>query len=419
MLNIIRPGAVMLGLTLAVASGASAQVASLPLAPSVWVATMEPVLPPSEETEDAVVPPPRSGTCTLFVTRSGHRAAVQCAVEGVTPTTVSFFAARFGLSSQPLVSAAVPRGSAPAVTVDMPPASIIDALPANEARIELHDDSGLLARGIFSTGNATWTRITLDGTQVVPPSRSDITGDCDVVVTESTAGTFTVVETPARVGVDCALTAETADSTSQSDNTPDSPFALPVDDSRPPVAITVNAGAAGQTGSTLGAFTAPAGDSRPTVWTTATSDLVQAARTGAPYYVQVGTGIDAIRGQADGCRRDNYTLCLLDRFEVTAEGELGTDETRGNGEAEQISTRLGLLRMRGTDMSGVQINTLSGITVYIKNSCKTLPAFTLQLALNGGTTSVYVRDTETAIGRTFLLDSVTGTVIDQTTFPCS
>ena len=119
-----------------------------------------------------------------------------------------------------------------------------------------------------------------------------------------------------------------------------------------------------------------------------------------------------------GCRRDKHPLCLLDRFEVSAEGELGTDSTRGVGDAEPISTQLGLLRMRGTDKSGVQINTLSGVTAYMKDSCNALPAFTLILTLNAGTTSVLVRDLQTAFSRIFTLDDTTLTLLDQTTFAC-
>ena len=368
----VRRSAATLALALGAVSGATAQL-PLPAEPSVWVATM-----------DVVAPTTGSGRCALFVTRSGHHAAVHCALEGVAPTSATFLADRLGLTGQVHASAPVSGGSTATATLDMPPASFIDALPSDTATIELHDSSGLLMRGVFSVGDATWTRVTLDGAQVVPPSSSGAAGNCDVAV----------IETPALVGVDCVLTGSAADT------------------------ISLNAGGTGQTGGTLGEFAVTAGDSRPTVWATASGNLVQTARSEAPYYVEIGSGADAIRGQADGCRRDKHTLCLLDRFEVSAEGELGTDSTRGVGEAEPISTQLGLLRMRGTDKSGVQINTLSGVTAYMKDSCNALPAFTLILTLNAGTTSVLVRDLQTAFSRAFTLDDTTLTLLDQTTFAC-
>ena len=130
--------------------------------------------------------------------------------------------------------------------------------------------------------------------------------------------------------------------------------------------------------------------------------------------------MDAIRGQADGCRRNKHTLCLQDRFVITSEGELGFDDnTRGSGEAEPISQQFGLLRLRGTDESGLQINTLSGVTAYIKNSCDALKTFTVQLTLNAGPTNVTVHDTQTNLSRVFPLDSEgKSSVVDRTTFLC-
>ena len=127
-----------------------------------------------------------------------------------------------------------------------------------------------------------------------------------------------------------------------------------------------------------------------------------------------------IRGQADGCRQNKNTLCLQNRFVITSEGELGFDDnTRGSGEAEPISEKFGLLRMRGTDKSGLQIDTLSGVTAYIKNSCAALQTFTVQLTLNAGPTNVTVRDTQTNLSRVFSLDSEgKSSVVDRTTFLC-
>jgi hypothetical protein len=110
---------------------------------------------------------------------------------------------------------------------------------------------------------------------------------------------------------------------------------------------------------------------------------------------------------------------LQDRFVITAEGDLGFDDkTRGSGEAEPISLKLGLLRMRGTNKSGLQINTLSGVTAYIKNSCAALQTFTVQLTLNANATNVTVRDTRTNLSRIFALDTNKQSVVDRTTFLC-
>ena len=75
--------------------------------------------------------------------------------------------------------------------------------------------------------------------------------------------------------------------------------------------------------------------------------------------------------------------------------------------------------MRGTDKSGLQIDTLSGVTAYIKNSCAALQTFTVQLTLNAGPTNVTVRDTQTNLSRVFSLDSEgKSSVVDRTTFLC-
>ena len=197
-------------------------------------------------------------------------------------------------------------------------------------------------------------------------------------------------------GVDCSLSSTTADT------------------------ITLNAGALGRTGNTLETFTIPTGDSHPTAWVATNNILIQTTNSPAPYYLKVGNGMDAIRGQADGCRRNKHTLCLQDRFVITSEGELGFDDnTRGSGEAEPISQQFGLLRLRGTDESGLQINTLSGVTAYIKNSCAALQTFTVQLTLNAGPTNVTVRDTQTNRSRVFALDTdAQSSVVDRTTFLC-
>jgi hypothetical protein len=110
---------------------------------------------------------------------------------------------------------------------------------------------------------------------------------------------------------------------------------------------------------------------------------------------------------------------LQDRFVITSEGDLGFDDkTRGSGEAEPISLKFGLLGMRGTNKSGLQINTLSGVTVYIKNSCAALQTFTVQLTLNANATNVTVRDTQTNLSRIFTLDANKESIVDRTTFLC-
>ena len=116
----------------------------------------------------------------------------------------------------------------------------------------------------------------------------------------------------------------------------------------------------------------------------------------------------------------NTSSACKTRFVITSEGELGFDDKpRGTGEAEPISQKFGLLRLHGTDESGLQINTLSGGTAYIKNSCDALKTFTVQLTLNAGPTNVTVRDTQTNLSRVFALDSENkSSVVDRTTFLC-
>tara|TARA_B100000686_G_C16779642_1_gene970951 strand:- start:1424 stop:2596 length:1173 start_codon:yes stop_codon:yes gene_type:complete len=368
---------------------ASAQQVLLPNSPGAWTALMEAVVN-TEDTNNSSSTGDRtvaSGSCHLFVTRSGHRALTQCTLTNFTPTTFSFFTNRWGLQNQLLASVdTIDVDDTTSVVLEMPPASFVDSLVTGEARLELQDTSGLLMRGTFSEAETTITTVSLDGSQVVPPSDSLATGQCDILV----------VKTLELAGVDCSLSSKSADT------------------------ITLNAGARGRTGDTLETFTIPTGDSHPTAWVATNNILIQTTSSPAPYYLTVGTGTDVIRGQADGCRRNKNTLCLQNRFVITSEGELGFDDnTRGSGEAEPISEKFGLLRMRGTDKSGLQIDTLSGVTAYIKNSCAALQTFTVQLTLNAGPTNVTVRDTQTNLSRVFSLDSEgKSSVVDRTTFLC-
>ena len=372
-------------------TSASAQQVLLPSAPSAWTASLETVASTEDTSNGSSTatnnnPDTATGSCNLFVTRSGHRALTRCSLTNFTPTTFSFFTHRFGLENQLLASVDTIDGdSAASVILEMPPASFVDALLTGDARLDLQDAAGSLMRGTFSEIETTITTFTLDGAQVIPPSDSLATGQCNVLV----------AKIPALVGIDCSLSTATADT------------------------ITLNAGTRGNTGNTLETFTIPVGDRHPTAWVPANSVLIQTTNSPAPYYLNVGTGTDAIRGQADGCRRNKYTLCLQDRFVITSEGDLGFDDkTRGSGEAEPISLQLGLLRLRGTNKSGLQINTLSGVTAYIKNSCAALQTFTVQLTLNAGPTNVTVRDTQTNLSRIFALDTNTQSVVDRTTFLC-
>ena len=372
-------------------TSASAQQVLLPSAPSAWTASLETVASTEDTSNGSSTatnnnPDTATGSCNLFVTRSGHRALTRCSLTNFTPTTFSFFTHRFGLENQLLASVDTIDGdSAASVILEMPPASFVDALLTGDARLDLQDAAGSLMRGTFSEIETTITTFTLDGAQVIPPSDSLATGQCNVLV----------AKIPALVGIDCSLSTATADT------------------------ITLNAGTRGNTGNTLETFTIPVGDRHPTAWVPANSVLIQTTNSPAPYYLTVGTGTDAIRGQADGCRRNKYTLCLQDRFVITSEGDLGFDDkTRGSGEAEPISLQLGLLRLRGTNKSGLQINTLSGVTAYIKNSCAALQTFTVQLTLNAGPTNVTVRDTQTNLSRIFALDTNTQSVVDRTTFLC-
>ena len=372
-------------------TNASAQQVLLPPTPSAWTASLETVASTEDtsngsSTANGSNPDTATGTCNLFVTRSGHRALTRCSLTNFTPTTFSFFTHRFGLENQLLASVDTTDGdSAASVTLEMPPASFVDALLTGDARLDLQDAAGSLMRGTFSEAETTITTVNLDGAQVVPPSDSLATGQCNVLV----------AAIPALVGIDCSLSTTTADT------------------------ITLNAGTRGKTGNTLETFTIQVGDRHPTAWVPANSVLIQTTDSPAPYYLDVGTGTDAIRGQADGCRRDKYTLCLQDRFVITSEGDLGFDDkTRGSGEAEPISLKFGLLGMRGTNKSGLQINTLSGVTVYIKNSCAALQTFTVQLTLNANATNVTVRDTQTNLSRIFTLDANKESIVDRTTFLC-
>ena len=367
----------------------SAQQVLLPNSPSAWTASMEAVVTDEDtnagsSTDNGTV---ATGSCHLFVTRSGHRALTRCSLTNFAPTTFSVFTNRFGLQNQILASVdTIDVAGTTSAVLEMPPASFVDSLLTGEARLELQDTSGSLMRGTFSEAETTITTVTLDGTQVVPPSDSLATGQCDILV----------VKTLELAGVDCSLSSTTADT------------------------ITLNAGALGRTGNTLETFTIPTGDSHPTAWVATNNILIQTTNSPAPYYLKVGNGMDAIRGQADGCRRNKHTLCLQDRFVITSEGELGFDDnTRGSGEAEPISQQFGLLRLRGTDESGLQINTLSGVTAYIKNSCAALQTFTVQLTLNAGPTNVTVRDTQTNRSRVFALDAdAQSSGVDRTTFLC-
>ncbi len=367
----------------------SAQQVLLPPSPNAWTASMEAVASTEDTSNSSSTGNENaaSGSCHLFVTRSGHRALTRCSLTNFTPATFSFFTTRFGIQDQLLASVdTIDVDSTTSVALEMPPASFVDALLTGEARLELKNVSGTLMRGTFSEMETTITTITLDGAQVLPPSDSLATGQCDLLV----------AKTPSLTGLDCSLSSTTADT------------------------MTLNAGARGQTGNTLETFTIAVGDSHPTVWAPANDVLIQTTTSPAPYYLKVGSGTDAIRGQADGCRRNKYKLCLQDRFVITSEGELGFDDkTRGAGEAEPISQKFGLLRLRGTDESGLQINTLSGVTAYIKNSCAALKTFTVQLTLNAGPTNVTVRDTQTNLSRVFALDSENkSSVVDRTTFLC-
>lgn len=368
---------------------ASAQQVLLPNSPGAWTAVMEAVAT-AEDTNNSTSTgngAVASGSCHLFVTRSGHRALTRCSLTNFTPTTFSFSTNRFGLQNQVLAAVdTIDVDGTTSVALEMPPASFVDALLTGEAQLELQDTSGSLMRGTFSEAETTITTVSLDGAQVVPPSDSLTAGQCDILV----------AKIPELAGVDCSLSNTTADT------------------------ITLNAGARGQTGNTLETFTIPVGDSHPTAWVPVSNVLIQTTNSPAPYYLKVGNGPDVIRGQADGCRRNKHTLCLQDRFVITSEGELGFDDkTRGSGEAEPISQKFGLLRMRGTDESGLQINTLSGVTAYIKNSCAALQTFTVQLTLNAGPTNVTVRDTQTNLSRVFNLDSENkSSVVDRTTFLC-
>jgi len=379
----------------------SAQQVLLPNSPNAWTASME-VVANAEDTSNGSSTGTSStgtddsstgtsstatGSCHLFVTRSGHRALTRCSLTNFTPTTLSFFTNRFGLQNQLLASVdTINVDSTASANVEMPPASFVDALLTGDAKLELKDTSGSLMQGTFSEAETTITKFTLDGTQVIPPSDSLATGQCDILV----------AKIPALVGVDCSLSSATAET------------------------ITLNAGARGKTGSTLETFAIPLGDSHPTAWVPANDVLIQTTTSPAPYYLKVGSETDVIRGQADGCRRNKHTLCLQDRFVITSEGELGFDDnTRGSGEAEPISHKFGLLRLRGADKSGIQLNTLSGVTAYIKNSCAALQTFTVQLTLNAGPTHVTVRDTQTNLSRVFNLDSEgKSSIVDRTTFLC-
>ncbi len=366
---------------------ASAQQVLLPPSPGAWTAAMEVVTEAEDTSTSSSTGNAASGSCHLFVTRSGHRALTRCRLTNFTPSVFSFFTTRFGLQNQPLASVAtIDVNSTTSVVLEMPPASFVDALLTGDAQLELKDLSGSRMRGTFSEVETTITTIALDGTQVVPPSDSLATGQCDILVAKIAA----------LAGLDCSLSSATTDT------------------------ITLNTGARGQTGSIVETFTIPVGDSHPTAWVPANDLLIQTTSSPAPYYLKVDNGISAIRGQADGCRRNKHTLCLQNRFVITSEGELGFDDkTRGSGEAEPISDKFGLLRMRGTDKSGLQMNTLSGVTAYIKDSCAALKTFTVQLTLNAGPTNVTVRDTQTNLSRIFALDIESkSSIVDRTTFLC-
>ncbi|GIS97939.1 MAG: hypothetical protein CM1200mP25_1760 [Acidobacteriota bacterium] len=69
-----------------------------------------------------------SGSCHLFVTRSGHRALTRCSLTNFTPVHFHFYA-RFGIQDQLLASVdTIDVDSTTSVALEMPPASFVDAL---------------------------------------------------------------------------------------------------------------------------------------------------------------------------------------------------------------------------------------------------------------------------------------------------
>ena len=208
-------------------TSASAQQVLLPSAPSAWTVSLETVASTEDTSNGSSTATDNNadtatGSCNLFVTSSGHRALTRCSLTNFTPTTFSFFTHRFGLENQLLASVDTIDGdSAASVTLEMPPASFVDALLTGDARLDLQDAAGSLMRGTFSEAETTLTTLTLDGAQVIPPSDSLATGQCNVLV----------AKIPALVGIDCSLSTATADT------------------------ITLNAGTRGKTGNTLETFT--------------------------------------------------------------------------------------------------------------------------------------------------------------------
>ena len=119
---------------------ASAQQVLLPPSPGAWTAAMEVVTEAEDTSTSSSTGNAASGSCHLFVTRSGHRALTRCRLTNFTPSVFSFFTTRFGLQNQPLASVAtIDVNSTTSVVLEMPPASFVDALLTGDAQLELKD----------------------------------------------------------------------------------------------------------------------------------------------------------------------------------------------------------------------------------------------------------------------------------------
>ena len=351
---------------------ADAQVVPVPRAPSAWKATMR--------TSDSA----DNGMCHLLIGRSADRAALFCRLaDGAALQSFRFFVD--GLGAAPHATVSTTSSSSPfRVRVDAPPGSVIDGLSRGRVRIEGHDASDVIVVGTFTDAHATWTEMSLDGFQVVPPAATTATGTCAVL---------TMVD-PSFIGLDC------------SHELPDASTGA------------IFLGAAGETGTNVGTFALAPGDQHPVELVESAPQAI-ASMLNLPFYVQLGSGGDTIRGQKD-CLTGPTRACLQDRFEVSVTAELVPGEPRVTGRPDTISDELGLFVLEGTDATGRAIRIVSGTTVYVRDDCESRDSYTLFVTLNtGGDATVTVRDTVNGDEHIFEIPSTVGVLGDAATLACA
>ena len=349
---------------------ADAQV-PVPRAPSAWKAAMQTVSDGSD-----------NGHCHLLVGRSAHTTALFCRLnDGSAIQSFQFFVD--GLGAGPHATVSTSGGSPFRLTLNAPPGSVVDGLSRGTVRIEGYDASGAVLRGAFGDARPTWTEMSLDGFQVVPPAATTATGTCVVA---------TMVD-PSFIGLDCSHELPNA------------------------AAGAIVLGAAGETGANVATFVLNPGDQHPVQLVESSPENI-APMLNLPFHVQIGSGGATIRGQK-GCLRGPTTVCLQDRFEVGVTADLVPGEPRVAGQPEGISDELGLFVLEGTDPTGRDIRTVSGTTVYIRDDCASADNYALFVTVNtGGDVTVNVRDVVAGADHVFEIPSTVDALRDGSPLAC-